>query len=376
MSETITRTRMGAPTDDPFAVRFAEDQIVGTAMVPAGSHTDRASAQIVTAQRCAVKRNRAALLQEAIALAASNGGEYYYRFPVKNRKAGTTDWIEGPSIGCAMGAVSCYGNCSIEAFPASDTPTHWVFVARFVDFEKGVTVMRSFQQRKNQATMGNDAGRGEDLLFQIGQSKAMRNAICAALPWLTNEMFKAAKRGTLERIEQNPEACRKWLVGQFAEMDVPITAVERVVGRKTAAWLVPDMAKLLVNVQSIKDGFSSAEDLFPTDAQIAQRQRDEQEDSRRAEGGHEQHEQMRPTQQTSATTAASAPHVEESQSPPQEGRKPRGERAPRRQAASEAEARVPDQAPPPPPPEPEPEPETAREPEPEPGDDEGGLVFQ
>lgn len=279
MSDTATRQRPAMKQDagDPFGVRFeGGGEMTTLPMQPVGgSVADTAMARIITAQRVAIKRDKGGVLAAGLALAHANGSGYYYRFPVKNKQKGTTEYIEGPSIGCAMGAVSVYGNCLVEAFPAQETQTHWVFLGRFVDYETGVTVTRSFQQRKSQRGIGGaDAGRQEDIIFQIGQSKCIRNVICAAIPWLTDEMEKAAKKGTLDRIQNNPEGVRKWLADRFAEAEIDIIRVERVVGRKLEKWSAPDMAKLLTNLQSLKDGFADAEELFPTDAQTAQENAD------------------------------------------------------------------------------------------------------
>lgn len=236
---------------------------------PSAGAADQATADIITAQRVAVKRDIGRVIQEAQAISAAAGEKFYYRIPFKNRKTGATTYVEGSTIKCAMAAVNIYGNCRIEAFPAQETQGHWVFLARFTDLEKGVTVTRSFQQRKGQDTGMKDLERRMDMVFQIGQSKAMRNAVVGALGWLTDEMEAYAKRGIVERISKNIEGTRKWLIEQFESFDIVIDRVNRVIGRPAAKWMAPDMAKLFANLNAIKDGMADPDDLFPVDVEEA-----------------------------------------------------------------------------------------------------------
>lgn len=76
MSETAERVRM----DDPFATGMSfETPRQDREMVPVqGPNTDRAQAQVITAQRVAIKRNVPAILAEAKALATAAGGKFYY----------------------------------------------------------------------------------------------------------------------------------------------------------------------------------------------------------------------------------------------------------------------------------------------------------
>lgn len=271
-AQTVERVSMG----DPFAMSFdAPGQGAGQMVaVPAGTATvgaatDRAMAEVFVAQRVAIKRNMGAILQEARSLAGAAGSKFYYSIPFKNSRKGTTEYVEGPTIGCAMAAVNIYGNCRVEAFPAQVTPTHWTFAARFVDYEKGVTIVRTFQQRRKQDTGMKDDARAEDIIFQIGQSKALRNVVIAALGWLVDEMETEAKSGLLKKVEGKPEQARNWLVTELGALSIDLRRVERVVGRAAGKWLAPDMAKLLAQVQSLKDGMADSEDLFPSEVTLA-----------------------------------------------------------------------------------------------------------
>jgi hypothetical protein len=242
--------------------------------VSAGAATDNAIAGLVTAQRVAVKRDIRRIFQEGVSLAAEADDKFYYRIPFRERakdgKPERTTYVEGPSISCAMAAVSVYGNCKVGARIVGETPRAWLFEAQFIDLEKGVTISRSFQQRRSQSSGMKDAARQEDIVFQIGQSKAMRNVVVAALPLLVERMWTTAKAGLAKRIADRPEPARAWLIREIERLEIDLRRVERVVGKPAAKWLAPDMAKLTTELTSIKEGMADAEDLFPSDEESAE----------------------------------------------------------------------------------------------------------
>ena len=103
--------------------------------------------------------------------------------------------IEGASIKCALAVARCYGNCSIEMSPVQETDDSWVFTANFVDHETGFTLARQFRQSKKHVVHGkHDEFRKQDIRFQIGQSKAIRNVVLNAVPiGLVDGAMDAAK---------------------------------------------------------------------------------------------------------------------------------------------------------------------------------------
>ena len=325
---------------DPFAMAFEQPSgntgMTAMAQVPANSATDKAMAEVFTAQRVQIKRNLPAILQEARALATANGAKFYYSIPFKNRKKGTTEYVEGPTIGCTMAALNIYGNCRVEAFPAETTPTHWTFMARFVDYEKGVTVTRAFQQRRGQDTGMGDGGRAADIVFQIGQSKAIRNVIAAALGWLVDEMEVSAKAGIVERIGKNPDGARAYLVKELAALEIDLPRVERVVGRAAAKWLAPDMAKLHAQIASMRDGMADSEDLFPSSVAAGE----ELAEANQAENAgepvqHKQEDKPAPKQRKAAPKA---------EAPKEEPKPAVGEQNSQTAAAAETTEKVAEQA--------------------------------
>lgn len=265
-----TQTKTGrAKIDDPFGQGWDPQPAQDVAVVTGpqrGPQADAAEAAIVTAQRVAVKRNIPDILRDAKAIATARGLEMVYRIPFKERRDGVerTVVVEGISIKGAMVAVSCYGNLKVGARLVAETPTHWLFEAQLIDAEKGVTVQRPFQQRRAMSTGMKDASRAADAIFQIGVSKAMRNVIEAALPWLCREIEDAAKSGVLDRIANNQDGARAFLLERMAELGIAVSNVCRTLaGRTPPKWTVPDMARLYVEIESIRDGMADADDLYP-----------------------------------------------------------------------------------------------------------------
>jgi hypothetical protein len=216
---------------------------------------------IQTAQAVAVCRDEAQVLRKLKVLAAAAGENWYYRFPVKDR--GRQSWIEGPSIKLANDLSRIYGNCSIDV-RALDIGDHWMYYARFTDLETGFNTMRAYQQDKGQQTIKTkDAERSMAIAFQIGQSKAIRNVIVNALGTFADFAMEEAKGKIVERVGQKIEEYRTRVIGRLDDMNIDVERVEAAVGRTAETWLAHDIAKIIAELQSIKDGMSTANELYP-----------------------------------------------------------------------------------------------------------------
>lgn len=201
-------------------------------------------------------------LEQESALA---GASFYYGWSVGR------DRIEGPSIGLAMAAARCWGNCAIEQLPMQETADSWVFTAIFVDLETGFTLSRQFRQSKRWNVAGkHDAERKDDIRFQIGQSKAARNVILKALPeWLIDKAMDAAKAGVREKIEsfikeKGFPAAVDALVKALAKVGVTDAAIVDKFGIATVDGLDVDHLVILKgDLLAIQNGQERAEALFP-----------------------------------------------------------------------------------------------------------------
>lgn len=233
--------------------------------VPAPADAAALFGPMITAQRCQ-PRNMNMVKQTMKALSNAAGSRYVYSWEVNDRARGGKTIVEGGTIVLANDLAREYGNCSVDV-RVRDEGQYWMFYARFTDLQTGYNMTRGFQQRKAQNTGMKDQARALDIIFQIGQSKAIRNVVLNALQTLADYCVEQAKEGLLARVEKNPSAAREWIVAQLGKLRIDKARVEAVYGRAVDKWTVPDMAKIYTELQSIMDGMINAEDMFPVPQQ-------------------------------------------------------------------------------------------------------------
>jgi len=256
MSDTMTREAKRSALDE-FANSIPTDN--AQALAPSPSPV-LAAHQVSGAQALAVHRDERVVLAKIRTLAAAAGGDWYYRFPVRNRKENRTDWIEGPSIKMANDIARLYGNCEVDC-RAQDLGSTILFYARFVDLETGFALTRPFQQRKGAAKLGGaDDERRADITFQIGASKAIRNVVVNALQTFADFAFDEAKEALVEKIGKNLD---RWRANTIDNIKVDVKRVEAVIGRPAAEWLAPDVARVRAMGKAIEDGMASWDETFP-----------------------------------------------------------------------------------------------------------------
>ena len=217
---------------------------------------------IITAQRVAVPRNTAKIMAQLKALAAAAGKAYVYGWKVKDKRNNRESWIEGPTIKLANDLARVYGNCMVNV-RVVDAGAAWMMYGRFVDLETGFTTERAYQQRKGQDVGMADGQRASDMVFQIGQSKCIRNVIVNALQTFADYAVECAKDSLLAEIGNQPDKARAWIVGKLAQLNVDKKRVEAIYGRTAENWTVPDMARIYTEVQSILDGMMPADEVYP-----------------------------------------------------------------------------------------------------------------
>ncbi len=234
------------------------------------------SDRIVGAQEVAVRRDTSRVLADLKTLAAAAGSDWYYRFPVKNKKEGRTDWIEGPSIKLANDLARLYGNCDVD-IRVQDLGDSWLIYARFTDFETGFSITRPFQQNKNASRMGGaDDARRLDIALQIGVSKATRNVVTNALQTFSDYAFDEAKGAIIDKVGQNLERYRARVVERLKEVGVDLKRAEHVRGRAAADWLAGDVAQLIAMIKAVTDGMATWDETFPPLEKIAAEEKKEE----------------------------------------------------------------------------------------------------
>jgi hypothetical protein len=222
--------------------------------------------EMVTAQRVVVPRNMPDIMGRVKTLSEMAGQEYYYSFPVKSKNKVTGEWetsaIEGPTIKLANDLAREYGNCGVETMVV-DVGDSWVIYARFVDLERGFTMVRPFQQRKSQKSLKGDEARALDIALQIGVSKAIRNVIVNSLETFADYMFETAKEGLTKKISTDPQKWRDHLLGALSKIKVEPKRVERQIGRSVSAWTVKDIARVVSELKAVHEGMTSSGEIWP-----------------------------------------------------------------------------------------------------------------
>lgn len=218
--------------------------------------------RIIGAQPVAVYRDDQRILQKIAAHAAAAGSDWTYRFPVR-KKEGGQDWIEGPSIKLALAVASLVGNNQVEVREL-DVGDAYVFYARYTDLETGFSLERSYRQRKGQQTMRTrDPDRAVDQVYQIGQSKALRNVICNACGIFCDYAFEQATNSLVEKIGKSLDGWRERTIVGIKNMPCELNRVERIIGKAAKNWTAPDIARIVAMMQSVADGMATVDDVFP-----------------------------------------------------------------------------------------------------------------
>jgi len=194
------------------------------------------------------------------------GSAFYYRWEVFDKQKGRKVPIEGESIDMSMCLARNFGNDVVDV-DVTETLSHYLFKGVFIDLETGFTAPRLFRQRKTQSISGKmDAERQEDIVFQIGQSKAIRNAIVRAMPkWLRDQMIDAAKGSELSKIKpENIHIARAKVMDFFGKYGVTQDRIEKERNKKADEWGPQDIVDLRGMATAVKEGRISPDDLFPS----------------------------------------------------------------------------------------------------------------
>jgi hypothetical protein len=153
--------------------------------------------------------------------------------------------------------VAEYGNCIQRAKLNRETDTHWYIDGEFVDLERGVMTVRQFRQRKDQAAKSAkyDSERALDIAFQIGQSKAMRNAVLNGIPQsIIERAIKRVKQAEAQEAIQESGSIDKAklaMVAAFAKIKVTQEMIEKRLEKPIAEWTEADVVNMRIVYKSI-----------------------------------------------------------------------------------------------------------------------------
>ena len=204
------------------------------------------------AQECPVSRDKlkaAMAIEEEFMLA---GAGTFYSWHLGGKSGGQ---VEGIGIDGSMIIMRNWGNCTYEVDLTAESKDYWLFAATFIDLETGASFQRLFRQRKSGQVAGNyDAERKLDMAFQIGQSKAIRNAILAAMPdWLKDRALSAAKEGAVAQVTDLKKSINKVVEGFTKRLGATLGEMEVFVGKPEARWNKEDVVTLTAVGKAVKE---------------------------------------------------------------------------------------------------------------------------
>lgn len=222
--------------------------------------------QFVTAMKVQQPRMKSEVLARVNEEAEIIADDFYYCWEVNSK--GEKNIVEGISIKGAMAVAREYGNCATYAETVSEGASHWEFRGIFLDLETGFTSIRSFRQRKSTGSRGKyDQGRLEDINFQIGQSKAIRNAILNGVPqWLLSRALEKAKESTANKLTSGGlEGGKQRCIDIFSRKGVKKMALENKLRKGFPEWGKDDLVTLKGILNAIEQGQTTISAEFPRD---------------------------------------------------------------------------------------------------------------
>lgn len=216
----------------------------------------------VTAMQVIKPRNLNRVISKCVEEASIAGEEFIYSW----KQGGSI--IEGLTIGAALSIVRNFGNSFVDV-EIEERESAYIFTAYFCDLETGFNLSRSFRQNKAspKTKQGKDiyeGERGTDIIFQIGQSKAIRNVILNAVPrWLATKVLEEAKNNAMATINNMGEVkARELILKKITNLKVDLPRIEAIYG-KAKSWDKVKLVQLSSALRSLENGYEDEETLFP-----------------------------------------------------------------------------------------------------------------
>lgn len=237
-----------------------------TQPIQAGETLQRLHTGYQTAVQVQQPRDPRAIARKVLAECDIAGSDFYYSWTVKGRYGSQT--VEGESIGLAMAIYRNWGNSHLDVDIAFETSSHWHIKATILDLETGAHFNRLFIQRKNAGPGGKmDKDRQQDIAFQIGQSKAIRNCILHMAPkWLREGALRRAKGAAGHHIVQRAgglDNARDMLCRWFKDRGVSQERLEDKLAKLRDEWSATDCGTIRGLITGITSGETTVNNEFP-----------------------------------------------------------------------------------------------------------------
>jgi hypothetical protein len=251
--------------NDSPAAKFGQEQSPQSIHLSATEPMQRMQTKYATAIKVQKPRNLAAIVEKVLEEAACAGEDFYYRWEVKNRKTNRNSVVEGGSIGLAYCIARNWGNCVVDVELETRDGID-VFTASWIDLETGFTTSRLFRKKHNPVGGNYDAERADDMGFQVGQSKPLRNVIFAGVPkWLETKAIEVAKASEAKGLEDPTRFvyAKGKVLSFLAKYGVTEERVFAKIGKPASEWTRDEYMNVRSLATEIKDGLADPDEVFP-----------------------------------------------------------------------------------------------------------------
>lgn len=228
-----------------------------------GGHTlVKTQTEFTTAIQVQRPRNLQDVIRRCEEEAAIAGDDFFYSWKQGGQQ------IEGLSVGAVLAMVRNWGN-SVLIPEVEERFNSYIFKATFIDLETGFTLSRAFKQNKKSPTTKEgkpiySGERGDDIIFQIGQSKAIRNVGANAMPkWLITKVMDKAKENVMKKLEKMGKDKATQMILKKAE--VLGISKERIYANygKEAGWDMNQLVFISGALKAVESGMDSVNDVMP-----------------------------------------------------------------------------------------------------------------
>lgn len=260
-----------------------DDEVMarGAAALP-GHAMQRMGTAYQMAVSVQVPRQMQRLKGNCMAEAREMKEDFFYHWKVndKNTEDGKKD-IFGASIDGAMVMLRNWGNAVVDVELVEATFDHYVFKATLIDLESGFTCPRLYRKHRSDPPGRYEKQRWDDMEFSDGQSRAIRNAICSALPpWLekqcVREAFLAAEKGI------DPKHEREDVMRRAQDIGVSAERIEKKMGKPVAKLEASELVSLRAMLRTVEEKHAKAEELFPVPQAPEQKSDGQEKDGKQA----------------------------------------------------------------------------------------------
>jgi hypothetical protein len=220
-----------------------------------------------TAMMVPMPRQEEEAIKRIEAECAADPKAMLFSWPVENRAEGTTSTVEGPTIKMAMCLAREWGNCAATAKLVEETMSSYLFEGVYVDLQTGFNCVRPYRMaKKNFSGKGKmQQDRAEDMVFEIGVSKATRNAVINGIPARVLQRGIRAVKAALgtKDLAGGAAVGLQRVLSAFAPLKLVQADLERKIGKPAAGWNKEDYGTLRVALDSITAGEATVDQLFP-----------------------------------------------------------------------------------------------------------------